>query len=87
VGILIYLTTTRPDISFVIRIISRFMQKPCEGHWFAAKRVLKYLKGTQDFGLRYSMVDDLNLIRYYDSNFDGENENGVSTLGYLMNLG
>eukprot|EP00253_Pinus_taeda_P021209 PITA_21209 len=31
-----------------------FMQNPCEGHWFAAKRVLKYLKGTQDFGLKYT---------------------------------
>ena len=37
---LIYLTTTRPDISFAIGILSQFMQKPCEGHWNAAKRVL-----------------------------------------------
>eukprot|EP00253_Pinus_taeda_P029221 PITA_29221 len=52
VGSLNYLTTTRPDISFVVGILSRFMQKPCEGHWFAAKRVLKYLKGTQDYGIK-----------------------------------
>ena len=54
VGSLIYLTTTRPDISFAVGILSRFMQKPCEGHWSAAKRVLRYLKGTQDFGLKYT---------------------------------
>jgi hypothetical protein len=42
--IIIYLTTTRPKISFVVGIISRFMKNPCEGHWYAAKRVLKYLK-------------------------------------------
>jgi len=42
-----YLNITRLDISFVVGILSRFMQKPCEGHWFAAKGVLKYLKGTQ----------------------------------------
>eukprot|EP00253_Pinus_taeda_P002355 PITA_02355 len=42
-----YLTTTRPDISFVVGILYRFMQKPCEGHWFAAKRVLKYFKGLK----------------------------------------
>eukprot|EP00253_Pinus_taeda_P034240 PITA_34240 len=41
VGSLIYLTTTRPDISFAVGILSRFMQKPCEGHWSAAKRVLR----------------------------------------------
>ena len=37
VGSLIYLTTTRPDISFVVGILSRFMHQPCEGHWIAAK--------------------------------------------------
>jgi hypothetical protein len=86
VGSFIYLTTTRPDISFVVGILSRFMQKPCEGHWSAAKRVLKYLKGTQDFGLKYSKVDDFNLIDYFDSDFDGDKENGVSTSSYLMSL-
>eukprot|EP00253_Pinus_taeda_P014817 PITA_14817 len=54
VGCLNYLTTTRPDISFDVGILSRFMQKPCEGHWSAAKRVLRYLKGTQDFGIKYT---------------------------------
>jgi hypothetical protein len=37
VGSLIYLTTTRPDISFIVGILSRFMQKPCKGHWSVAK--------------------------------------------------
>jgi hypothetical protein len=86
-GSLIYLTTTRPDISFIVGILSRFMQNPCEGHWSVAKRVLKYLKGTKDFGLRYSKLDDFNLIEYSDSNFVGDKENGVLTLGYLMSLG
>jgi len=80
-------TTTRPDISFVVGILSRFMQKLCEGHWCAAKRVLKYLKGTQDFGLKYSKVDDFKLVGHTNSNFDGDKENGVSTLEYLMNIG
>jgi hypothetical protein len=87
VGSLIYLTTTRPGISFVVGILSRLMQNPCEGHWSATKRVLKYFKGTQDFGLKYNKVYDLNLIRYSDSDFDGDKENGVSTSGYLMSLG
>jgi hypothetical protein len=52
VGSIIYLTTTRIDISFVVGIISRFMQKPCEGKWSATKKVIKYMKGTQDFGLK-----------------------------------
>jgi hypothetical protein len=34
----IYLATTKPNISFVVWIIFRFMQKPCEGHWFVTKK-------------------------------------------------
>ena len=75
VGILNYLTTTRPNISFVVGILSRFMQNPCKGHWFAAKRVLKYLKGTQDFRLEYTQVGDFSLIGYSDSYFDGDKKN------------
>ena len=63
------------------------MQKPCEGHWFAAKRVLKYLKGTQDFRIKYTQVGDFSLTRYFDSNFDWDKETRVSTLGYDMSLG
>eukprot|EP00253_Pinus_taeda_P009574 PITA_09574 len=87
VGSLNYLTTTRRDISFVVGILSGFMQNPCEGHWSAAERVLKYLKGTHDFGIKYTQVDDFNLIRYSDSDFDGDKETGVSTSRHAMSLG
>eukprot|EP00253_Pinus_taeda_P028748 PITA_28748 len=87
VGSLNYLTTTRPDISFVVRILSKFMQMPCEGHWSATKSILKYLKGTQDFGIKDTQVGDLSLIGYSDSGFDGDKETGVSTSGYIMSLG
>eukprot|EP00253_Pinus_taeda_P009050 PITA_09050 len=87
VGSLNYLTTTRPDISFVVGILSRFMQKPCEGHWSTAKRVLRYFKGTQDFGIKYTQVDDFSLIGYSNSDFDGDKETGVSTSRYAMSLG
>eukprot|EP00253_Pinus_taeda_P022750 PITA_22750 len=66
---------------------TKFVQKPCEGHWFAAKRVLRYLKGTQDFGIKYTQVDDFKLIGYSYSDFDGDKETWVSTLGYAMSLG
>ena len=63
------------------------MQKPCEGHWSVAKRVLKYLKETQNFGLKYTQVDDFRLIGYSDSELDGDKETGVSTSRYAMSLG
>eukprot|EP00253_Pinus_taeda_P029147 PITA_29147 len=87
VGSLNYLTSTRPDISFVVGILSRFMKKPCEGHWSTTKRVLKYLKGTQDFGIKYKLVDDFSLVEYSDSDFDGDKETRLSTSGYAMSLG
>eukprot|EP00253_Pinus_taeda_P014576 PITA_14576 len=64
-----------------------FMQKPCEEHWSTTKRVIRYLKGTQDFGIKYTQVDDFSLIAYSDSDFDGDQETGVSTSGYVMSLG
>ena len=63
------------------------MHKPCEGHWIAAQRVLKYLKGTQTLGIKYSRVSDFHLTGYADSDFDGDKENGLSTSSYLMTLG
>lgn len=87
VGSLNFLTTPRPDLAFVVGILSRFMHKPCEGHWNAAKRVLKYLKGTQTYGIKYPKVIDFHLTGYSYSNIDGDKENGVSTSGYLMSLG
>ncbi len=49
--------------------------------------MLKYLKGTRTYGIKYSKVLDFHLISYLDSDFDGDNENGVSKFGYLMNIG
>ena len=42
---LIYLTTTRPDLAFVVSVLIQFMSKPLESHWVAAKGVLRYLQG------------------------------------------
>ena len=71
-GSLIYLSITRPDITFVVEILSSFMNHPSEGHWVAAKRVLKYLKGTQTYDIKYSKFLDFHLVGYSDSDFDGD---------------
>ena len=49
--------------------------------------MLKYLKGTQSYGIKYSKVSNFHLIGYSDFDFDGDKEHGMSTSGYLMNLG
>lgn len=51
VGCLLYLTATRPDIMYAASLLSRFMHCASELHFMAAKRVLRYIKGTADFGV------------------------------------
>ena len=51
IGSLSYLTASRPDILFVVSLLSRFMHSPRETHPTAAKRVLRYIKGTSKFGI------------------------------------
>lgn len=49
VGSLMYLTSTRPDIMHSVNLISRYMENLTDVHLLAAKRILRYLKGTVDF--------------------------------------
>jgi len=57
VGSLMYLTATRPDIMYAVSLISRFMEKPKEAHWQAAKRILRYVKGTKRYGIFYTVSE------------------------------
>jgi hypothetical protein len=54
VGSLLYLTHTCPDLSFVVGLVSRYMQTPHESHWKAAKRIHCYICGTVQFKIHYS---------------------------------
>lgn len=88
VGSIIYLATvSRPDIAFAANFLSRAMDKPTKMHWVTAKRVLKYLKGTMDKGLNYSVNGNKKLVAYSDSDFAGDVTDRKSTSGYVMMLG
>ena len=87
IGSLIYLTNTRPDLSYAVSILSRFMQEPRDSHWNAAKRVLRYIQGTKDFGLIYTKTKNIVLGGYSDADFAGTIDDQASTSGYLMNMG
>jgi hypothetical protein len=71
VGSLRYLTATRPDIVYGVGLISRFMDSPRQSHWQAAKRILRYIKGTVDEGIFYSRSNELELVGYTDSDWAG----------------
>jgi hypothetical protein len=87
IGSLIYLTNTRPDLSYAVSILSRFMQQPRDNHWNAAKRVLRYIQGTKDFGLLYKKTKNFVLGGFSDADFAGSIDDRASTSGYLMNMG
>jgi hypothetical protein len=87
VGSLLYLTTTRPDIMYATNLVSRFMESPKDSHCKMAKRILRYVVGTLNFGLWYTKSYDHHLFGYTDSDFAGSLDDRKSTSGHVFHLG
>ena len=64
IGSLMYLTNTRPDICFAVNTLSQYLVQPGWVHLVAAKHVMRYLKGTIDFGLYYDGRREYRLYGY-----------------------
>ena len=62
VGKLNYLTITRPNISFPVSVVSQFLQSPCDSHWDAVIRILRYIKSTPGQGVLYKTEVILRLL-------------------------
>ena len=71
IGSLMYLTNMRPDICFAVNTLSQFLIDPRSDHLIAAKHILRYLKGTVDYGLKYDGNQRINLEFYVDSDWEG----------------
>ena len=69
VGKLIYLTITRPDISFAVGVVSQFMQNPHIDHWNAVVHILRYVKRALGQGLLYEDKGNTQLSGYCDANW------------------
>ncbi|GKV41340.1 hypothetical protein SLEP1_g48885 [Rubroshorea leprosula] len=87
VGSLRYLTCTRPDILFGVGLVSRYLEAPTTVHLKAAKRILRYIKGTTDFGLNYFASNDFTLRGFSDSDWAGDIDDRKSTTGCVFYMG
>jgi hypothetical protein len=87
VGSLRYLTCTRPDILYGVGLISRYMETPDQSHLNAAKRILRYIKGTINEGMFYTSSTNFNLVGYSDSDWGRDLDERKSTTGFVFFMG
>ena len=82
-----YLTNMRLDICFAVNTLSQYMVESRHVHLIVAKHVLRYLNGTIDFGLRYVIDCELELVGYTDSDWAGSVTYQKSTSRCCFSLG
>ncbi|GJT18307.1 retrovirus-related pol polyprotein from transposon TNT 1-94 [Tanacetum coccineum] len=87
VGTLMYLTASRPDLTFVVCMCARYQAKPTEKHLHAVKRIFKYLRGTVNRGLWYPKDSSIALTAYADADHAGFQDTRRSTSGCMQLLG
>jgi hypothetical protein len=87
VGSLMYLASaTRPDISFAMSKLSRFMSNLGIDHWHALERVMRYLCGTMSYGIHY-LGHPAVLEGYSDANWISDVDDIKATSGYVFTFG
>ena len=87
VGSLVYLTITRPDISFVVQQVSQFLQTPRHLHLAAVRRIIRYVQGTSTRGLFFPAGNSTRLAAYSDADWAGCADTRRSITGWCVLLG
>ena len=87
VGSLIYLTLTRPDISYSVGLVNWYMSNRKKPHHDAVKHSLRYVKGTIIFGILYKETKDCQVMGYCDADYAGDCCTRRSTTWYFFSLG
>ena len=87
IGNLLYLTASRPDISYSVGVCVRYQPNPKESNIIALKRIIKYVKATTDFGVWYSKNTNDVLAGYSDANWAGNADDRKSTSGGCFYVG
>ncbi|CAM8902386.1 unnamed protein product [Rhodiola kirilowii] len=87
IGSLLYLTASRPDIAYAVGVCARYQVDPKESHLLQVKRIIKYVCGTDDFGIWYTKDTNPHLVGYCDADWAGNAEDRKSTSGGCFFLG
>ncbi|KAJ0536451.1 putative RNA-directed DNA polymerase [Helianthus annuus] len=87
IGKLIYLSLTRPDISYAVQFLSQFMHKPCQVHMDIALRLLRYLKQSPGRGVMFRKTDSLDITGFVDSDWGKCLSTRKSVTGFAVYLG
>ncbi|GKA07402.1 retrovirus-related pol polyprotein from transposon TNT 1-94, partial [Tanacetum coccineum] len=87
IGSLMYLTSSRPDLNYVVCLCARYQAKPTKNHLQAVKRIFRYLNETINMGLWYSKDTDMSLTAYADADHAGCQDTRRSTSGSAQFLG
>ena len=87
IGSLMYLMNMRQDIFFAVNTLSLFLTDPRHVHLIAAKHILRYLKGTVEYGLKYEVNQKINLEGYFDLDWVGSAIDRKSTSGCCLSMG
>ena len=87
IGRLLYLTITRPDITFTVNKLSQYLSRPTDLHMNAAHKVLRYIKGNPGQGLLFSASSDLTLQAFADADWGTCPDSRRSVSGFCVFLG
>ena len=83
-----YLTVTRPDLIYVVSLISRYISRPTMSHWLAVKTIMRYVKRTTELGILYKKKEsNVKLLTFTDSGYVSDLDDRRSTSGYVFMIG
>ena len=87
IGSLLYLTASRPDITFAVGVCAIYQAEPKMSHLTQVKRILKYVNSTSDYGILFSHSENSRLVGYCDADWSGSANDRKSTSGGCFFLG
>ncbi|XP_013731184.1 secreted RxLR effector protein 161-like [Brassica napus] len=87
IGCLRYLFHTRPDLCYAVGVLSRYMHNPRDSHGQTIKHILRYVKGTTNFGLFFKRDGPRSVVGYSDNSHNIDLDDVRSTLGHAFYYG